>query len=343
MDLNDLVRPNIRAMQAYSSARQEFKGAATVFLDANESAFSHAGLHRYPDPLAMAVKVALAAQKNVTPQQIFLGNGSDETIDVLIRIFCEPRLDNIIVLPPTYGMYEVSAATQDVAVRRVALTADFQPNVEAILAAADAHTKMLFLCSPNNPTGNRFDATLVRALATQFSGILVIDEAYIDFAEQPSHLAWLGEFPRLVISQTFSKAWGMAAIRLGIGFANTPIIDLMNKVKPPYNVNLLTQRAALRALQQPQRIAQEVATIQAQRTLLATALEALPSVRAVFPSDANFLLVRFDDASAMYAHLVAQGVVVRNRSNVLLCDNCLRITVGQAKENRALLTAMRLQ
>ena len=249
MTINQLVRPNILKMKPYSSARDEFKGAASVFLDANENPFPNDGLNRYPDPVATVVREALAKQKDMPAENIFLGNGSDEVIDVLIRVFCEPRIDNIITLPPTYGMYEVSANTADVEVRKIVLTPDFQPNVADILRGTDAHSKILFLCSPNNPTGNSFKKELILELLAKFNGIIAIDEAYIDFSHQPSCKRWLTYFPNLVIMQTFSKAWGLAAIRLGMAFASTEIIGLMNKVKPPYNVNELTQRMALTALQ----------------------------------------------------------------------------------------------
>jgi histidinol-phosphate aminotransferase len=340
MVISQLARPNILKMKAYSSARDEFKGTANVFLDANENPFDNDGLNRYPDPLAFKVKHELAKIKGVPATQIFLGNGSDEVIDVLMRIFCEPRVDNIMILPPTYGMYQVSADTCDVEIRRVNLTADFQPKVDDILRGCNAQTKLLFLCSPNNPSGNSFDADKIEALFKGFGGIVVIDEAYIDFSAQPSWTQRLAEFPNLVVMQTFSKAWGLAAIRCGMAFASQEIIDLMNKVKPPYNVNELTQRAAYNALQNGAKTQTLIAEILSEREKLAEILRGLDWVEKVFPSDANFLLVRIPDANGMYDFLLTQGVVVRNRANVALCEGCLRITVGTVAENVALVAAM---
>ena len=341
MTIKHLVRPNILKMNAYSSARDEFKGAASVFLDANENPFPNDGLNRYPDPVATAVRKELAKQKNVPAENIFLGNGSDEVIDVLIRVFCEPRIDNIITLPPTYGMYEVSANTADVEVRKIVLTPDFQPKVEDILRGSDKHSKILFLCSPNNPTGNSFKKELILQLLATFDGIIVLDEAYIDFSDEPSCSRWLTYYPNLVIMQTFSKAWGLAAIRLGMAFASTEIIGLMNKVKPPYNVNELTQRMALDALKKADKTAKAIAEILSEREKLAKILRGLPSVKNVFPTDANFLLVKVEQPNELYNWLAMNGVVVRNRNNVVLCEGCLRITVGTVEENAALIKAMK--
>jgi histidinol-phosphate aminotransferase len=340
MIINDLVRPNILKMKAYSSARDEFKGAASVFLDANENPFDNDGLNRYPDPLAMKVKSELSKIKGVPAQQMFLGNGSDEVIDVLVRIFCEPRVDNIVILPPTYGMYQVSADTCDVEVIKFNLTTDFQPKADDILRGVNERSKILFLCSPNNPSANSFDKALIDALLWGFKGIVVIDEAYIDFSTQPSWTTRLAEFPNLVVMQTFSKAWGLAAIRCGMAFASREIIDLMNKVKPPYNVNELTQRAALKALKKVKKTRGLVAEILAEREKLAEILRGLDWVERVYPSDANFLLVKIPDANSMYDALLTKGVVVRNRANVALCEGCLRITIGTAEENKALVAAM---
>jgi histidinol-phosphate aminotransferase len=341
MTINQLVRPNILKMKPYSSARDEFKGAASVFLDANENPFPNDGLNRYPDPVATAVREALAKQKDIASENIFLGNGSDEVIDVLIRVFCEPRVDNIITLPPTYGMYEVSANTADVEVRKIVLTPDFQPNVDDILRGADAHSKILFLCSPNNPTGNSFKKELILELLAKFNGIIAIDEAYIDFSDQPSCKRWLTYFPNLVIMQTFSKAWGLAAIRLGVAFASTEIIGLMNKVKPPYNVNELTQRMALTALKNADKTKATIVEILSEREKLATILRGLEFVKKVYPTDANFLLVKVLQPNELYNWLAMNGVVVRNRNNVVLCEGCLRITVGTAEENVTLVQAMK--
>lgn len=339
MDIEQLVRENIRRLIAYSSARSEFKGSAEVWLDANENPFD-TGYNRYPDPLQQQVKAAISQLKGVAPEKIFLGNGSDEAIDLLIRIFCEPRVDHILTLPPTYGMYQVSADIADVAVRKINLRADFQPDVDAILAAATPQSKLLFICSPNNPTGNRIDPEAIRALAAGFPGITVVDEAYIDFAQGPGALSLLDEFPRLVVMQTFSKAWGLAGIRLGMAFANEQLIAYFNKVKPPYNVNQLTQEAALKALARPEITQEAIQTLLDEREHLKTALKNSPVIQQVYPSDANFLLAQTPDPSDLYRFFVAQKIVVRNRSNVVLCDGCLRITVGTPIENERLLKAL---
>ena len=342
MNINQLVRPNILKMKAYSSARDEFKGAASVFLDANENPYENDGLNRYPDPLAMAVKNEIAKLKNVKAENIFLGNGSDEVIDVLIRIFCEPRVDNIVTLPPTYGMYQVSADTADVAVCMVNLTPDFQPNIEEILRGADGHSKILFICSPNNPTANNIEPSKLLNLLNSFNGIAVIDEAYIDFSTQQSCIDWLETFPNLVVMQTFSKAWGMAGMRLGMAFASKEIIDLMNKVKAPYNVNELTQRAALDLLKN--KAAKKDAAVKeilAEREKMASILRGYAFVEKVYPSDANFLLVKIPQPNEMYQWFLTHGIVVRNRANVTLCEGCLRLTVGTPEENATLLKAFK--
>jgi len=338
--INHLVRDNIRRLRPYSSARHDFEGDAEVFLDANENPYDYQGLNRYPDPLQVAVKERLSALKGLSPNQIFLGNGSDEAIDLLIRIFCEPRRDHILTLPPTYGMYQVSADIAGVAVREVPLSAAFQPRVEAILEAADAHSKLLFVCSPNNPTGNAIDRAAIRRLAAGFPGIVVVDEAYIDFSSRPSCLELLPEFPNLVVMQTFSKAWGMAGIRLGMAFASETVIALFNKVKPPYNVNELTQRAALDALDQSKEREALIGAILAERARLERRLPAFAFVKQVFPSDANFLLLRVAAPDELYLYLVDRGIIVRNRSRVLLCEGSLRITVGTPPENEQLLEAL---
>lgn len=334
------VRPNISKLKPYASARDEFKGEANVFLDANENPFDRDGLNRYPDPLAIAVKEKLAILRGVPVEQIFLGNGSDEAIDVLMRIFCEPKKDAVLVLPPTYGMYQVSADINNVAVRAVCLTPDFQPDTEGVLEMADKNTKILFLCSPNNPSANSFEVAKMRYLIEKFEGIVVVDEAYIDFSASESAVQWLTAYPNLVVMQTFSKAWGLAGIRLGMAFASPEIIALMNKVKPPYNVNALTQQRALKSLEKPKKIQKEVAKIIEERQKMILKLQALPIVAHIYPSDANFILVKMaQNATDIYKKLLEKGIVVRNRATVTLCGDCLRITIGKPKENKALVLA----
>lgn len=338
--IQQLVRSNILQLKPYASARSEFTGQAEVFLDANESPFD-TGYNRYPDPLQHTLKASVAQLKGVPASQIFLGNGSDEAIDLLMRIFCEPGQDHIIILPPTYGMYRVSAAIAGVDVREVPLQpGSFQPRVEAVLEAADEHAKLLFLCTPNNPTGNSFRPELLRELVQGFPGIVVVDEAYIDFSAQQSCTHWLSEFPNLVVMQTFSKAWGLAGIRLGMAFASEEIIGYLNKVKPPYNINQLTQEVALKALQQAEAQQQAVQQLLGQRTLLQQYLISLPFVERIYPSDANFLLVQVDGPRRIYDYLVARGIIVRDRSQVALCEGCLRITVGLPEENERLFRAL---
>lgn len=340
MEIANLVRPNIRKLVPYSSARSEFKGKAEVFLDANENPFE-TGLNRYPDPLQWKLKAAISQLKGVPAEQIFLGNGSDEAIDLVVRIFCEPRQDHILILPPTYGMYQVSADIADVGIRSVSLTPDFQPDVDAILAAADEHSKILFICSPNNPTGNDVELERIRILCAQFKGIVVVDEAYIDFSNQASCTSLLSEFPNLIVLQTFSKAWGMAGIRLGMAFASTEIIQLFNKVKPPYNINQLTQQIALETLETSQDDYQQLlSTLLSERERLIKGLDELNFVEKIFPTDANFILVKMDDPNGTYQYLVEEGIIVRNRNSVHLCAGSLRITVGRPEENDALLTAL---
>jgi histidinol-phosphate aminotransferase len=339
MNIKQLVRPNILNMKPYSSARDEFKGTASVFLDANENPYDN-GLNRYPDPLAWAVKTELSKIKGIAREHIFLGNGSDEVIDVLIRIFCEPRVDNIVTLPPTYGMYQVSADTCDVAVIKINLNENFQPEIDKILRGGNERSKILFICSPNNPSGNAIDSGLILNLVNNFEGIVVIDEAYADFSKQPSCIEWVTTFPNVVVMQTFSKAWGLAGIRLGMAFASREIIDLMNKVKPPYNINQLTQQAALTALRNEEEKKRQVAEILAERDILQVRLAALDVVEKVYPSDANFLLVKVAQADALYNYLLTKEIVVRNRNNVVLCDNCLRITVGMPDENEKIVKAL---
>lgn len=342
-ELHRLVRPNIQNLKAYSSARSEFAGSAEVYLDANENAFGSPagfGLNRYPDPLHTELKGRIALMNGVSPAQIFVGNGSDEAIDLLFRIFCKPGRDEVIICPPTYGMYRVSADINDVSVRAVNLTKDFQLDVRAILSGSSERTKIVFICSPNNPTGNLMRRDSIIEITSEFRGIVVVDEAYIHFADVPSMNRTLGDLPNLVVLQTFSKAWGMAGVRVGLAFANTEIIDLMNRVKPPYNVSSIAQHAVHDALDDLERIEQWVAETNTERAKLVTRVVGLGFVRMVYPSDANFLLVKVDDADAIYRFLIDEKIVVRDRSNVALCENCLRITVGVKDENNRLVDAL---
>jgi histidinol-phosphate aminotransferase len=338
--LESIIRKNILSLSPYSSARTEFTGEASTFLDANENPYDN-GYNRYPDPLQRPVKALLAPMKGVREEQLFLGNGSDEAIDLVYRIFCEPGRSNVVAPAPTYGMYEVCARINDVEYRSIPLTADFQLDMPALRAAIDAETRVLWLCSPNNPTGNSFAVEQIEELLALCPGIVVIDEAYIDFSERPSMLRQLERYPRLIVLQTLSKAWGQAAIRCGMAFASPEIIGYFNKVKYPYNVPLPTQQQALRALRDVPAKERAVREILEQRALVAEALRALPYCQQVFPSDANFLLVRVDDANATYDYLVRQGIIVRNRNRVTLCAGCLRITIGTPQENERLLTALK--
>lgn len=338
-NLDSLIRDNIRSLVPYASARSEYSGQDVIYLDANENSLGSA-YNRYPDPLQQQLKTAIAAIKNVRKECIYLGNGSDEPIDLLIRSFCNPGRDNILVFPPTYGMYEVSAQINDVAVKKINLTADFQLDLPAALQAIDAHTKLIFICSPNNPTGNLIDAESIQQVLEQFTGLVVLDEAYIDFNAPYSFLQQLDKYPNLVILQTFSKAWGMAGLRLGMAFASPQIISVLNKVKAPYNINAAVQQLAAQMISGNTNVAQTTQQLVAARTALSAALQAFPFVKKVFPSDANFLLVRVDDAGRLYAYLKDKGIIVRNRSGIALCDNCLRITVGTAGENKSLITAL---
>ncbi|MBO5835414.1 MAG: histidinol-phosphate transaminase [Bacteroidales bacterium] len=339
MDINQLLRKNIAALSPYSCARDEFEGEASVYLDANENPYN-APYNRYPDPLQKALKEKIAALKGLRAEQIFLGNGSDESIDLAFRAFCEPRIDNVLAIAPTYGMYKVCADINDVAYREHSLDADFQFKAEDLLARCDEHTKLIFLCSPNNPTGNSLCSSEIVKVIENFQGLVMLDEAYIDFSSQESFCSLLDKYPNLVIFQTFSKAWASAGLRLGMAFASPEIIAVYNKVKYPYNVNLQTQQLMLAHLQEPQRIQAWVAELIEQRSFLQQALAALPIVQHIYPSDANFLLVKVDDADALYQYLVVQGIIVRNRNRVRLCEGCLRITVGTSDENAALMAAM---
>lgn len=339
--LEELVRPNILKLKPYSSARDEYKGkAASVFLDANENPFNNQ-YGRYPDPLQWELKERIAGIKGVDKEQIFLGNGSDEAIDVLFRIFCTPGTDNVVAIEPTYGMYSVCADTNDIEYRPVLLNEDFQPDSESLFKAIDHNTKMIFLCSPNNPTGNDLNRDVVEEIITSFDGIVIVDEAYIDFSNNESMLKSLNRYPNLVVLQTFSKAWGMAGIRLGMAFASTEIISFMNKVKYPYNVNLLTQSLALEHLEDYDKINGWVNAILSERVTLIERFSKLAICEKIYPSNANFFLAKVKDAAKIYNYLVDNGIIVRNRSHISLCGNSLRITIGTPEENNILLDSLK--
>ena len=338
--LKELTRPNIWALKPYSSARDEYNGAAaSVFLDANENPYNLPH-NRYPDPLQRDLKAELTRIKQVKAENIFLGNGSDEAIDLVFRAFCEPGVDNVVAIDPTYGMYKVCADVNNVEYRKVLLDDAFQFTADALLAATDEHTKLIFLCSPNNPTGNDLLRSEIEKTLAAFSGLVIIDEAYNDFSSAPSFLQQLDKYPNLVVFQTFSKAWGCAAIRLGMAFASAEIISIFNKIKYPYNVNQLTQQQALSILQRYDEIEGWVKELIAERGRLMDAFSTLTCVKEIFPSDANFFLARVTDAGAIYNYLVAKGIIVRNRSSISLCGNCLRVTVGTPAENKTLLDAL---
>lgn len=338
--LKELTRPNIWALKPYSSARDEYNGAAaSVFLDANENPYNLPH-NRYPDPLQRDLKAELTRIKQVKVENIFLGNGSDEAIDLVFRAFCEPGVDNVVAIDPTYGMYKVCADVNNVEYRKVLLDDAFQFTADALLAATDEHTKLIFLCSPNNPTGNDLLRSEIEKTLAAFSGLVIIDEAYNDFSSAPSFLQQLDKYPNLVVFQTFSKAWGCAAIRLGMAFASAEIISIFNKIKYPYNVNQLTQQQALSMLQRYDEIEGWVKELIAERGRLMDAFSTLTCVKEIFPSDANFFLARVTDAGAIYNYLVAKGIIVRNRSSISLCGNCLRVTVGTPAENKTLLEAL---
>lgn len=340
IDINTLVRKRILALKPYSSARDEFKGEAEVFMDANENPYP-SPYNRYPDPLQRNVKEKLAALKEIRPEQIFLGNGSDEAIDLLIRAFCEPNQDSILITEPTYGMYSVCADVNSVNVQQVLLTPDFDLDLDAFPKTFDASTKILFLCSPNNPTGNVLSRDKIVEVLKRFYGIVVIDEAYIDFAKSKSFIHDLDKYPHLVVLQTFSKAWGLAGLRLGMCFASEEIIKILNKIKYPYNVNVRTQDLVLDAMDNAYKKDIWVDEILTQRDKLMKSLRALKIVDKVFPSDANFVLARVKDAPATYQYLMDNGIIVRDRSRVTLCYNCIRITVGTPLENEKLIQALK--
>lgn len=345
LDLSNLVRDNIKKLKPYSTARHEFKGSATVLLDANENAYGSPledNFNRYPDPLQWQLKFAIAKIKGVPAENIFIGNGSDEVIDLAYRIFCDPVKDNVIVCPPTYGMYEVSGNINNVGIKKVNLTPDFQLDVPGILDVVDANTKLLFICSPNNPTGNNMNRNDVEVLLNNFPGIVVIDEAYINYSKQKTFIQELTEYPNLIVMQTLSKAWGLAALRLGLCYASMDIIDLFNKVKPPYNINEASQELALEALQHTDQVINWIKEVVSQKQSLVKMLLKFSFVEKVYPSDANFILVKVKDADTLYDYLAAKGIVVRNRSKEVLCENCLRITVGTPGENEILINNLEL-
>ena len=341
MNIQNLVRKNIRNLKPYSSARDEFKGEASVYLDANENPYNNQ-VNRYPDPLQWEVKEKISQIKGVAKEKIMLGNGSDEPIDLLYRVFCEPGIDNVVALEPTYGMYQVSADINNVEYRKVLLDNNFDFNSGNLLQQADENTKAIFLCSPNNPTGNSLNREEMVKTIENFDGIVVVDEAYIDFSSRPSFLKDLEKYPNLIVLQTFSKAWAGAGIRLGMAFASEEIIRLFNKVKYPYNVNKLTQNYALDLLNNYQEIKDKVAIILEERTKLQQALSNLSCVEKVYPTDSNFLLVKMDDADGIYQKLVDKGIIVRNRNKISLCMNCLRITIGTKEENNELILSLKM-
>jgi len=342
MKIQDLIRDNIKALKPYSSARDEYKDASSnmVFLDANENPYNN-GVNRYPDPDQSNLKNVLAQQKGISKDNILLGNGSDEVLDLILRVFCKPNKDKIITLPPTYGMYEVLANVNAVDVIKINLSESFQPKVDHILNSAEQYSKILFLCSPNNPSGNSFNIKNVERLLLNFNGIVVIDEAYIDFSDQKSWLSRLEEFPNLIITQTLSKAYGMAGIRLGICYASTEIIAVLNKIKPPYNINELTQQKALERLSKLEDVKNEIQNIMQQRNWLVEKLKNIAFVEIIYPSDANFVLVKVDNAIKRYDQLIQKGIVVRNRTNQPGCENCLRFTIGTKTENEKLITTLK--
>ena len=342
-NINNLIRENIKSLQPYSSARDEYKDATTtemVFLDANENPFEN-GVNRYPDPQQHSLKELLSNIKDVSIANILLGNGSDEVLDLIFRAFCEPNKDNIITLPPTYGMYDVLANINAIENKKVILTQDFQPKVNQILDAVNENSKILFLCSPNNPTGNSFSVEILEELLNKFNGLVVIDEAYIDFSEQKSWLEKLADFPNLVITQTLSKAYGLAGIRLGICYASQEIISILNRIKPPYNVNELTQQKAIERLLKIDEVENEVAEIITQRNSVIESLKEVSFINKVYPTDCNFVLVKVDDATKRYKQLIGKGIVIRNRTTQPLCENCLRITIGTEIENTKLINALK--
>ncbi len=340
-NIEKLLRENIRNLKPYSSARDEFQGVASVFLDANENPFD-TGVNRYPDPLQQELKVPISRLKSVFLEQIFLGNGSDEAIDLLIRAFCEPGVDNVLAIKPTYGMYKVCADINNVEYKEVLLKHDYSLNVEGLLNGVDGKTKLIFLCSPNNPTGNSFARADILHLLDCFDGVVILDEAYIDFSEQKSFIPDLQNYPNLVILQTFSKAWGLAGIRLGMALASKEIVNVLNSIKYPYNVNTLTQNKAQKKIEASGEVEKQIKEIKSERAKLTLQLKELAFVEVVYPSDANFVLVKVDSPAEKYRYLWEKGVIVRDRSKVAMCEGCLRITVGTKEENEKLMNALRV-
>ncbi len=344
-DLTKLLRPHISKIRPYSSARDEYSGKAGIFLDANENPFgslADGAFNRYPEPYQLDIKMKLAEVKGVPADQIFLGNGSDEAIDLLMRAFCTPGADNIILLPPTYGMYEVSAGINDIQIKRVNLSENYQLRPEAILDAVDDFTKIIFICSPNNPSGNKVRRSDIYQILNNFKGLLVVDEAYIDFSDELSFTTELANYPNLLVMQTFSKAWGLASLRLGMAFASKEIIKILNLIKPPYNISGLTQEKVLEALDNAEAIKKVVKDTLEERAFLEIELAKFPFVKTIYPSHANFLLLKTDGARKIYEFLINQTIIIRDRSKVVLCEDCLRISVGTRTENEALLKALKL-
>lgn len=343
-DLTPLLRPHIVNLQPYTSARDEYTGKEGIFLDANENPYGSVtdeDHNRYPDPYQLELKTEIAEIKNVKPSQIFLGNGSDEAIDLLFRAFCNPGKDNVILLPPTYGMYEVSAGINDVEIRKVPLTADFQLQPDLILKEVDENTKIIFVCSPNNPSGNKVDRGDILRLLRDFHGLVVVDEAYIDFSDEPSFTGYLSEYGNLLVMQTFSKAWGLASLRVGMAFASKKMIKILNRIKPPYNISGLTQQTVLAAIKKVDKVNAMIADILQEREYLRKEIDQLDFVEKIHPSHANFLLVKIPNASHIYDDLIEEKIIVRNRSKVKLCEECLRISVGTRAENNAFIQALK--
>lgn len=342
-DLDKLVRPNIQKLTPYSSARDEFSGEAKVFLDANENSLGSPltkWYNRYPDPHQRALKEQVGKVKGIAPEHIFLGNGSDECIDLLFRSFCEPGKDNVIICPPTYGMYEVSANINDVEIRKAPLLPDFQLDLVHIENLVDERTKLIWLCSPNNPTGNALNREDIEMVLNNFNGIVVIDEAYVNFSRQKTFIQDLSDYPNLVVLQTLSKAWGLAGLRLGMAFASAAVVEVLDRVKPPYNINQCTQELAAKALEEIGQVNDMIRLLVDMREAMAEVFGTMPTVETVYPSDANFLLVKIAEARKVYEFLLTKGIVLRDRSNVTLCEDCLRITIGTEKENTLLVDAM---
>jgi histidinol-phosphate aminotransferase len=343
-NIDGLVRENIKNLKPYSSARSEYRGNAAVFIDANENSYGSPldeNYNRYPDPLQWQLKQELSKIKGVPPQNIFVGNGSDEVIDLAYRIFCEPKKDNIIICPPTYGMYKVCANINDVESREVLLTKEFQLDVEGILSATDERTKLIFICSPNNPTGNDLNRIDIEILLNNFPGIVIIDEAYINFSRQKTFIKELTEYENMIVMQKLSKAWGLAGLRLGLAFASEKIIDLFNKVKPPYNINQSSQQLALKALENIDEVNKRIKDTVEQRNWLHDELKQFKFIQIIYSSDSNFILVKVDDADKIYHYLLMNRIIIRNRSKEPLCENCVRVTVGTPEENQILINALK--